>query len=187
MARLLGEIGARSDVLERVCHIVGHHHTREAVGGPDFQIFWESDALLNIPRKFERQRALQEREGQGHESSAGEAKWPGKDGHGDAADHGAYLRSSGESEKERGPRRRPRPFIVVCPAEDAMRVPMLTAPGPHFHVFSSPALARASWRRCLRKWTMPCSMTNSAVVGFCQVTRIKPRSWSVRPARHCSV
>ncbi len=55
--RLLIEIGTRPDVLERVCHIIGHHHTREAVDGLDFQIFWESDALVNIPRDLARQRA----------------------------------------------------------------------------------------------------------------------------------
>ena len=49
--RLMTEIGVRHDILERVCHIVGHHHTRASVDGPDFQVVWEADALVNIPAR----------------------------------------------------------------------------------------------------------------------------------------
>ncbi len=49
--RLLTELGIRPDILERVCYIVGHHHSHEKVDGLDFQIIWESDALVNIPSR----------------------------------------------------------------------------------------------------------------------------------------
>ena len=50
MARaLLGELAVRPDILERVCYIVGKHHTIDAVDGLDFQVIWEADALVNIP------------------------------------------------------------------------------------------------------------------------------------------
>lgn len=45
---LLAEQGMRGDVLERVCYIVGNHHTREKVDGIDFQILWEADFLVNL-------------------------------------------------------------------------------------------------------------------------------------------
>lgn len=46
--RLMAEIGVRSDVLERVCYIVGNHHSRQRVDGIDFQIIWEADFLVNV-------------------------------------------------------------------------------------------------------------------------------------------
>jgi len=49
------KLEVRPDILERICYIVGHHHTREAIDGLDFQIIWEADALVNIPNRFARQ------------------------------------------------------------------------------------------------------------------------------------
>jgi hypothetical protein len=49
--RLMMETGVRPDILERVCHIVGHHHTRASIDGLDFQVVWEADALVNIPAR----------------------------------------------------------------------------------------------------------------------------------------
>lgn len=46
---LLTKLSVRPDILERVCYIVGHHHTLTAVDGADFQVIWEADALVNIP------------------------------------------------------------------------------------------------------------------------------------------
>ena len=46
--RLLGELGERPDVLERVCFIVGKHHTYKSIDGLDFQIVWEADMLVNL-------------------------------------------------------------------------------------------------------------------------------------------
>jgi hypothetical protein len=42
------EIGVRPDILERVCYIVGNHHTRERVDGLDFRIIWEADFIVNV-------------------------------------------------------------------------------------------------------------------------------------------
>jgi hypothetical protein len=46
--RLMEEMDVRSDILERVCYIVGHHHTAEKVDGLDFQVIWEADFIVNI-------------------------------------------------------------------------------------------------------------------------------------------
>ena len=46
--RLMGEEGVRPDILERVCYIVGYHHTADKVDGLDFQVIWEADFIVNI-------------------------------------------------------------------------------------------------------------------------------------------
>lgn len=46
--KLLGELEERPDLLERVCFIVGKHHTHESIDGLDFQIVWEADMLVNL-------------------------------------------------------------------------------------------------------------------------------------------
>jgi hypothetical protein len=48
---LMRRIGVRPDILERVCRIVGAHHTREKVDGIDFQIIWEADFIVNVDEK----------------------------------------------------------------------------------------------------------------------------------------
>jgi hypothetical protein len=64
--KLMQGIGVRQDILERVCYIVGAHHTREKVDGVDFQIIWEADFIVNVEEKNivlnqgELQRALEE-------------------------------------------------------------------------------------------------------------------------------
>lgn len=45
---LLRAAGEGAAFIDRVCYIVGHHHTREQVDGMDFQILWEADLLVNL-------------------------------------------------------------------------------------------------------------------------------------------
>lgn len=44
---LLKKIGYSSPVIERVCYLIGHHHTYQNVDGMDHQILLESDFLVN--------------------------------------------------------------------------------------------------------------------------------------------
>lgn len=37
-----------ADVVERVCYLVGHHHTYDQIDGKDFQILVEADFLVNL-------------------------------------------------------------------------------------------------------------------------------------------
>jgi predicted HD phosphohydrolase len=46
-SQLLDEIDAPDALKERVCFIVGHHHTLGAIDGLDFQILVEADCLVN--------------------------------------------------------------------------------------------------------------------------------------------
>lgn len=36
------------NIIERVCYIIGHHHSYSKIDGPDFQILVEADFLVNI-------------------------------------------------------------------------------------------------------------------------------------------
>ena len=46
--RILSGLGAADDLIERVCFIIGRHHTYDAVDGDDFQVIVEADFLVNI-------------------------------------------------------------------------------------------------------------------------------------------
>lgn len=45
---LMKELGFSADIIQRVCYLVGHHHTFDAVDGPDYQILLEADLLVNL-------------------------------------------------------------------------------------------------------------------------------------------
>lgn len=45
---IMERLGRPAEVVERVCYIVGHHHTPSKVDGLDFQIIWEADLLVNM-------------------------------------------------------------------------------------------------------------------------------------------
>jgi HD superfamily phosphodiesterase len=53
--QILEKLAAPPALLERVCYIVGRHHTLSAIDGPDFQVLWDADLLENLeagkPRK----------------------------------------------------------------------------------------------------------------------------------------
>lgn len=49
---LLEQLGVHPDVRERVCYMVGRHHSPEFIDGLDFQILYEADALVNIPTRY---------------------------------------------------------------------------------------------------------------------------------------
>ena len=46
--RMLAEAGFSADVTERVCYLVGHHHTYTDIDGVDLQILIEADFLVNL-------------------------------------------------------------------------------------------------------------------------------------------
>jgi HD superfamily phosphodiesterase len=46
--QILKETGVPAGPAERVCFLVGHHHTPAVIDGPDFQILWEADQLDNL-------------------------------------------------------------------------------------------------------------------------------------------
>lgn len=45
--KLLRQLNVENNIIERVCFLVGHHHTYNAVDGIDYQILIEADFLVN--------------------------------------------------------------------------------------------------------------------------------------------
>lgn len=46
--KILEEIGFERDLIDRVCFLVGHHHTYKSIDDIDFQILVEADFLVNF-------------------------------------------------------------------------------------------------------------------------------------------
>ncbi|MEG6586754.1 HD domain-containing protein [Dendrosporobacter sp. 1207_IL3150] len=46
--RILKELRLNPELIERVCFIIGNHHTPSKIDGIDFQIQWEADLIDNI-------------------------------------------------------------------------------------------------------------------------------------------
>ena len=49
--QMLTEIGYPQEVVDRVCYLVGHHHTYLDMDGMDYQILVEADFLVNLFEK----------------------------------------------------------------------------------------------------------------------------------------
>jgi len=56
---MLVSVGYTEAVIERVCYLIGHHHTYTDIDGLDYQILVEADFLVNIYEDGISQQALQ--------------------------------------------------------------------------------------------------------------------------------
>ena len=56
---MLGSLGYAPDVIERVCYLVGHHHTYQNMDGLDYQILVEADFLVNLYESAASEEAVQ--------------------------------------------------------------------------------------------------------------------------------
>ena len=45
---MLEALGFAPALVDRVCYLIGHHHSYAAIDGPDYQILVEADFLVNI-------------------------------------------------------------------------------------------------------------------------------------------
>ncbi len=45
--KLLSSLSFEDNIIERVCYLVGHHHTYNMIDGADYQILVEADFLVN--------------------------------------------------------------------------------------------------------------------------------------------
>lgn len=50
--RMLWDLKFSQDIIERVCYLVGHHHTYDGIDGVDYQILVEADFLVNFHEGF---------------------------------------------------------------------------------------------------------------------------------------
>lgn len=46
--QMLSELGFENYIIERICYLIGHHHTYTNVDGQDYQILIEANALVNL-------------------------------------------------------------------------------------------------------------------------------------------
>lgn len=58
LLEFLEEFGLPADVMQRVVHLVTHHHTYTNVDGPDYQILLEADFLVNAGESEEYGKAV---------------------------------------------------------------------------------------------------------------------------------
>ena len=46
--KMLSEVGIENYMIERICYLIGNHHTYDHVEGMDYQILIEADFLVNM-------------------------------------------------------------------------------------------------------------------------------------------
>ena len=46
--KMLSQLGFENYVVERICFLIGHHHTYDNIDGLDYQILVEADFLVNL-------------------------------------------------------------------------------------------------------------------------------------------
>ena len=46
--KMLSELGFENYLIERICYLIGHHHTYTNVDGLDYQVLIEADFLVNL-------------------------------------------------------------------------------------------------------------------------------------------
>lgn len=59
---LLGDLNLGEEILERICYLVGHHHTYGHMEGADYQILVEADFLVNLYEEQARETAVRKAE-----------------------------------------------------------------------------------------------------------------------------
>ena len=45
---MLSELGFENYIIDRICYLIGHHHTYDNVEDLDYQVLIEADFLVNI-------------------------------------------------------------------------------------------------------------------------------------------
>lgn len=58
--RMLGELEYEEKVIERVCYLIGHHHTYDQIDGIDYQILVEADFLVNLAEEQSKCETIKE-------------------------------------------------------------------------------------------------------------------------------
>ena len=56
--KMLSEVGIENYMIERICYLIGNHHTYDHVEGMDYQILIEADFLVNMLEDDMSERAI---------------------------------------------------------------------------------------------------------------------------------
>lgn len=57
--KLLSDLGVENYMIDRICYLIGHHHTYTNVDGMDYQILIEADFLVNLYEDEEDRRTIE--------------------------------------------------------------------------------------------------------------------------------
>ena len=57
---MLSDLGFENYMIERICYLIGHHHTYDHIEGLDYQILVEADFLVNLYEEDASPRARQQ-------------------------------------------------------------------------------------------------------------------------------
>lgn len=57
--KLLSELGFENYQIERICYLIGHHHTYDNMDGMDYQILVEADFLVNLYENNANRQAME--------------------------------------------------------------------------------------------------------------------------------
>lgn len=55
---MLSDLGFDNYMIERICYLIGHHHTYDHIDGADYQILVEADFLVNLFEEDASSRAM---------------------------------------------------------------------------------------------------------------------------------
>ena len=69
--QLLCRLGFDGDTVERVCYLVGNHHSYEKIDGSDFQILCEADLIVNFCEEHTGKDAVEAAVGKLFKTAAG--------------------------------------------------------------------------------------------------------------------
>ena len=56
--KMLSEVGIENYMIERICYLIGNHHTYDHVEGMDYQILIEADFLVNMLEDYMSERSI---------------------------------------------------------------------------------------------------------------------------------
>ena len=56
--KMLSQLGFENYIVERICFLIGHHHTYDNIDGLDYQILVEADFLVNLYEDYAGNRAF---------------------------------------------------------------------------------------------------------------------------------
>lgn len=57
--KILSDLGVENYMIDRICYLIGHHHTYNNVDGLDYQILIEADFLVNLYEDEEDRRTIE--------------------------------------------------------------------------------------------------------------------------------
>ena len=56
--RMLSDVGIENYLIDRICYLIGHHHTYDNIEGLDYQILVEADFLVNAREEKMTKKAI---------------------------------------------------------------------------------------------------------------------------------